>query len=311
MNTLLLRTPGPATKARIANFGIELEVLSTDDQGGRDWCCEDCDGDIDDWEDDQGGSYNQELYMAAFNRFDLFNRDGVHEYHCACRRCAYDRSSPDFTAQTDPTVGMEWVSRILSSTRDVDVVERVVKAHRRGMNDTGWVPDGYDNNGNHIHVCRLGTDDGKSGRFAMGTMMQAKGLISSLLSTGDWEPVADGGCGRLRGYNGTQCKDESTLVLRDSSDGDWLGMSAATMEFRLWNTPSAASRIKAHVGLSIGILRWAFCQVIHDRAALGEKDHAWFLDHATKHQDDLTEVVLRAVPDAFRTDATEALEGWA
>lgn len=301
---LLLRPVGPQTKRRINNFGIELEAL-------------------------ESGTYQRTVdsYVRPFVSAGLADSTDKHGYHCYCSTCLPARSAPHFAVQSDCSVGVELVSRILHADVDHEIVVSACEAHEAGMTAARWRPDGSNGNGNHIHVSHSGEDAGTRG-FRAPTQAAANGLIESLFAMGaSWDMAAAGGCRRLRNYNGPKPtktdrnerynertghygRSNSPLkTLEYGRTSSWLSdRGYGTNEFRLWNTPSKASRIQAHAGLSIAIMRWAFTQVIFDRAVLAELDGAEACAKLTVRLDDLKEVLLDACPSPFREASADALE---
>lgn len=304
MTALLLRPVADGMKRRIENFGIELEVLDSGDTDGREhYCdCEYCNF------EPEPMSSRASIYLDAFSSL-IYDDLDLHDYHCSCSSCDYHRSGPTMTAQRDCTVGIEFVSRILSAENDFSEVDAVVQAHEQAMRSTGWRPDGYESCGNHIHVSSQGTDNGGQ-QFRYTTRTQAQGLIESLFAVGNWDTVADGGCGRLRTYNGGKFTKPGHHRALDAGNTSWITSRSQTFEFRLWNTPSKADRIKAHVGLSLGITRWAYTQVIRDRDILSNSTFDRFVERIAECPDDVAEVILAAVPKAFRNEAADALSEW-
>lgn len=307
--SLLLRPVGTSTKRRINNFGIELECLDRGDDDSDSYCCYDCNGPRDEWSG--GGSGNVATYVAAFVEHGLIDAvdNDQHPYHCSCGRCCYTREFPHFTAQEDCTVGVEFVSRILHSDTDDGIVDAACKAHDAAMRATGWRPDGYGSYGNHIHISRRGTDNGHAA-FRGGTLNQMQALVTATFAAGRWDRVAHGGCGTLRTYNGSQPgKRPTSTVAELDVYTSWLSQRSATMEFRIWNTPSDAERIKAHVGLSLALWRWAATQVISNRDEIARLNFGEFFERLEHNLDDFREVLVDAAPEPFRHQAALALEG--
>lgn len=201
------------------------------------------------------GSYIEEHegsddLWAALNVMEgagLIEDTDVHDYHCGCGwRCDYTRSSPVFTAQQDCTVGVEFVSRILSLD-DWEVVATTGEAVDNIWRKTGRRPNGRAPWGNHIHV-------GARSPHRVSPWSAAFLAMESL----DWELIACGGCasGRTRGYNTKPHK---------GSEPGWQGWAVGrdeTVEYRLWNTPAEGWRIGFHVATSIALRR---CASVLDR----------------------------------------------
>lgn len=370
MESLLTHPVGVATKRRIANYGIELEVLSGNDRGdgysrqrrrerpempprprlesyvyGLDCDCSDCYYQRTVWEtevrhylevilprweeaaarwdaehaargavrDDAPppGTAKTLAFLEALRRADLTDLDGPHGYHCRCdEKCAPTRSGPHFTAQNDSTVGIEFISRILKAgTADADVVEQLISAYEIGMRWTEFVPQSGASHGNHIHVSNSGMDDGKSPPFKFDTQQQVRHLLDTVMVYGNFEEIADGGVGRLRGYNARPNKPAGDRVFAQWESGSWIGNRGyGTMEFRLWNTPSEPRRIAAHIGMSIALTRWAFKQVIVNRKGLDVASNLVVRDQLFEFSNPIKEVLIDCVPDEFRRDTAPLIE---
>lgn len=194
-----------------------------------------------------GGRYD--LIARAYKR-GLIENDEMHDYHCDCSDCECDRSGPLMTAQGDCSCGVEFVSRIIDLD-DFPITEIAswVEMMHEWSDDGNWMPDGVTSNGNHVHVSSNGDADG----FYGNQQRQALGHIDAMYAIFDWSQVADGGCGKIRGYNA------KPNAKRGLHSGSWLRQSGyGTFEHRLWNTPCDPRRLWAHIGLSVAIQRWAF-----------------------------------------------------
>jgi len=262
---------------RIARFGFELEMLDPGecDVGEAEYDC-DCGSSC------CSGSYTEEREWSddARRLIELFGEEGLltdtdqHDYHCGCRDCDPARQGALLAFQADCTVGAEFITRILRADDDDDreqialVVDSLGEFYRR----SAWKPDGWRTAGNHVHVSKSGDDDGRGLAFVASTRRAAMGLISAAYAVFDWEPVADGGCGRLRNYNYKPQKMAWPRTIEQVGDaGSWCIEKAETFEHRLWNTPVRPQRIWAHVGLSLALTRWAFANVLQN-AQLREAD---------------------------------------
>lgn len=245
-------------------FGVELEQLpdncsssECDDCYGsgemtveceygheHEVACDSCNG---------RGHFDSDNEGAPDHAIDIMRNLGLtthsymHCYHCDCEECAPFRREPLLAAQEDGTVGIEWVSRAMRSPRHL---ERIIEGHEAVMQGTGWTPDGYESAGNHIHV-GIPKDVRNSD-----TAQSAYLLAAALVVNKEWERLADGGCGRLRGYN-------SKGVINHNNAWPYNGSyivqkrGGATFEYRMWNTPSDPWRIAAHAGLSMAMTLWA------------------------------------------------------
>lgn len=268
----------PVNKNVVANvqrFGFEYEMLprSMRNRGymtGSESEPEYCDGD---WYDDvndcgcpycapEGGSNSpgdSGDLITRFHRANLIASTDQHDYHCDCSTCDYEREDPLMVAQTDSTVAVEFVSRIID-LRDDDFredVKRLVRVMERWKDDGHWMPDGYEDCGNHVHVSHQGDDDfWGSRRDSMSLARRVERNIKAIFAVFDWNQVADGGCGRIRSYN--------TKPRKDNGYGSWLSLRENTFEHRLWNTPHDPQRLWAHLGLSVALTRWGFAIAQHD-----------------------------------------------
>lgn len=311
MTNLLVRPVGDITRMRINNFGIELEVLENGAAGNPDednYCeCSHCQGHGTDPSSEFTDFLNVMRNAGMIDRY----QHQLHEYHCGCGQCSYDRETPLMTAQEDCSVGIEFVSRILHADTDAPSVLELIDAYEAACRRAYWRPDGYEDCGNHIHVSSRGTDDGAGVEYGRTRRLQATNLIASLFNVGRWDKVAAGGCNRLRDYNGEKPRKRPVDNVIDSeASTSWLRDGYNTLEFRLWNTPKIADRIAAHAGISIATLRWAHAQIAHDRAALAAMTQATFIDHVTPRMGSVLEVIHDAVPDEFQGPAQAALEEW-
>jgi len=223
------------------NFGIELEMLPSQE-----------DYDYDDGDD-----------SAACRAIDMMYDEGLvgvaeqHEYHCRCDGCAYDRSGSLFAAQEDGTVGVEFVSRILSTGSNSDMAEllRLRDFYPSLLRGIGWRPDGYFGAGNHIHVSHPLIDgSGPVDRAMASAYMNA--MMASDLDA--WRHIADGGCGNLRGYNGQGTRPDAFPSYAWEVSSSWVRLRAHTIEVRVWNTPAEADRLLVHPAISVGLIHWAF-----------------------------------------------------
>lgn len=277
---------------RIQNFGFELEMLTPEDSGehepDEEWDeCSECygDGRVTETQgegDDEievevtcpecggdGGSYYYPEYDGASDRLEslvsamrsaglvhrsLYGSD-IHAYHCDCRICEHTRHEPFLAAQQDCTVGVEFITKICSvhSKEDTDNIAKVVDVVN-GFRS--WMANGWDEDGNHVHVSVSGADDEDGVRFSRARREQAHRLANLVYATYDWDRAADGACGRLRGYNEKPGTSEY-------GTGSWLRFGSATFEHRLWNTPAVGERIFGHVGVSLALTRWAFASTFN------------------------------------------------
>jgi hypothetical protein len=254
--------------AAVSKFGFEYEMFPHEQGNYYDhddvWdddherCnCSDClDSRLEDLRNADKPVQAESLIIRA-KAHDLIVDADMHNYHCRCGTCSPTRSWPLMTAQEDGTVGVEFVSRIIDvSCWDVEAVHvnawvAMMNAHK---SDGGWMPDGDTSCGNHVHVSSSGMDDGRTFGWGEATKRLAYRHINAMYAVFDWTDVADGGCGRIRGYNSKPgTKGGSGSYLNDRGYG--------TFEHRLWNTPAIPERLYAHIGLSIAIQRWAFALV--------------------------------------------------
>lgn len=253
-------------------FGVELEQLPEGSYGDCYACdgsgetyveseyghehtvdCDECNG-RGTFEDEGDGT--PEIALHTMRQLGLTTHTYIHEYHCDCRECEPFRRDPLLAAQTDCTVGIEWVSRAMRSPSNL---LRIIEGHEAVMDATGWKPDGYETAGNHIHI--------GIPRDLRATQLATEvwGLAVAVIVQTEWDEIANGGCqsGRVRRYN-----NKGQMVQR--RDGDHYGQEkgytgsfiaqkrgGATFEYRLWNTPRDQWRIAAHAGLSMAITRWA------------------------------------------------------
>jgi hypothetical protein len=184
-------------------------------------------------------------------------------------------------AQNDSTVGMEWVSRVLTVDEMPSLIDRLEHGIDRVWDATGWVPDGRDNVGNHIHV---GVDGGGGLGFRRLTISNAQRYASAFLAQlGELfdRRLGNGGAPRIRSYNGTA--DKGCVDGPGGPAGSWLRWNDryGTFEYRLWNTPADPRRERYHIAMSVAITRWAFRQAIDLRYSDGEikADYRKIFDH--------------------------------
>lgn len=283
----------PSIRQEVRRFGFEYEMLPNDHRDtfnnddmndavddhmddwrqerdndeDREFCCDECEENAFDEEHARFireyrrhhgtrgstlvGGPNDLIHRAYAN--DLIAENARHSYHCDCDSCDYRRSGPLMTAQSDCTVGVEFVSRIIDlnefdhPARDI---QTWVEMMENWDEDGGWMPDGHTSCGNHVHVSSDGDD---RACWAESPLRQrAYNNINSLYAAFDWTNIADGGCGAIRGYN-------SKPQRSDRYGGNWLSdRGYGTFEHRLWNTPREPQRLWAHIGISIGLQRWGF-----------------------------------------------------
>lgn len=266
----------PEMHRHVRRFGFEYEMFPTSMRGECDY---DPDDDVDEddvWSDSHSpcncqeclderisaeierrriasnGASGSRLARLAYQH-DLTSDESRHEYHCRCGSCSHDRSGPLMTAQYDSSCGAEFVSKILdldAFDHDRRDIARWVGLIEWWAADGGWMPDGATSNGNHVHVSKAGDDDRP---FTGHEQNLAYQHIDGLYAALDWSAVADGGCGRIRGYNAKPGKDGGGSWLSDRGYG--------TIEHRLWNTPADPARLWAHLGISVALTRWAFALV--------------------------------------------------
>lgn len=247
---------------RVSRFGFEFEFFASHDDDDIDdddvWSedhslcnCGDCLGSRRaDMESERPNSSASELISLA-HQAKMIRDPYMHAYHCQCEACSHSRTDFLLTAQEDCSCGVEFVSHILD-LRDFDdkatEIAEWVDVMQRWKDNGGWMPDGYESNGNHVHVSSRG-DTGMT--FMARESQQAYAHVNALYAVFDWTKVADGGCGRIRDYN----HKPNTAGDR----GFWLSdRGYGTFEHRLWNTPAEPSRLWTHIGLSVAITRWAF-----------------------------------------------------
>lgn len=225
-----------------------------------------------------------------------------HGYHCHCETCAPERSGPTMCAQNDSSVAVEFVSRILDINDESNVAEVAawIALMERWKADGGWMPDGRESNGDHVHVERGAVDYNAA---------RATGNIRALYAVYDWTHVADGGCGQIRGYNSKPTID---------SQGGWLSdRGYGTFEHRLWNTPRDPERLWAHIGISIGLTRWAVSLALHSATPMFDREGSWGAERMSRdtfnylasHRDDVVEAVAAHIPQfAHRDYAVRVLD---
>jgi len=318
---------------RIANFGMELEMLAQGDcgnEGPYEVDCECgapcCQGSY----EAEGEGMNEcgEELVRIFRKRNLIQQWGDQcSYHCRCGGCRHDRT-PDgsnFLAfQSDCTVGAEFVSRIVHVNEETDhmiEVDRTVAALKEYYSLGLWRPDGYEAAGGHIHVSWNGTDNGGP-MFRNNTKRQAGTLINAAYAAYDWSDVADGDCGRMRDsdhstkpgtYSGpeTVCGNDAGDTYERVFSGSWFSNKGNTGEHRLWNMPLDPYRLYAHIGISLALTRWAYATV------LNSPEHRWWImdtsgpdmvDHFRDNHRSFIEQVSLYVPNQPRFGiATETL----
>jgi hypothetical protein len=233
--------------------------------------------------------------IEMFNEAGLCVHDRLHEYHCRCDECTYDR--PDgflLAAQTDPTVGAEFITRIMRNNRNKDlhdmrVLERV---YGEVLDATNWWPDGVQNNGNHIHV---GWPNGLSHRDHAKATSLLQGMFNAELDL--WEhTIATGGASQVRPYNRRPTQDGY-----GAWGGSWLGGNPGTIEFRMWNTPVDPDRLLVHPALSISMLHWAL-QVVDEEGDIHAFETAataaaWSAERARPSRKRIAKIVKDLWPD--------------
>lgn len=247
---------------RVSRFGFEFEFFASDDDDevtdddvwsdDHSSCnCDECLRDRrTDAERERPHGEVSELIMLA-HEAKMIRDPYRHAYHCQCDGCSHNRTDFLLTAQEDCSCGVEFVSHILDLSDFDDKATEIagwVDLMQRWKDGGGWMPDGHVSNGNHVHVSSRG-DIGAA--FTTRERQLAYTHINALYAAFDWTDVADGGCGRIRGYNH---KPNATY-----GGGSWLSdRGYGTFEHRLWNTPAKPGRLWAHIGLSVAITRWAF-----------------------------------------------------
>ncbi len=353
MRSLLSHPVGLATKKRISNYGIELEVLSRSDRRDRtpmlvdrapsppylqDYILSGCDcpacnqGERNWIEDD--AAYHAALaawhlrqidlrpvalaptleFLRTFRDARLTNATEAHVYHCECENCEHGRDHNPFTAQNDSTVGIEFISRILTAgdVDSINIVKRVIDAYRTGCEVTGFVAQSGASHGNHIHVSNSGLDDGGGSEFRSTTKKQVRHLLDTIMCRGNWPEIADGLVGRLRDFNSRPSKGDADGALTSHTgyeSGTWIADKGyGTLEYRLWNTPRVPERIGAHVGMSVALTRWAFKQVIVNREGLNMAHVQTVTDQLVEHERDVKAVIFDCVPDEFKPHTQPLIE---
>ena len=293
---------------RIAHYGYEYEMLprgsDPDDDDYDPWdpdheqCnCDSClDSRREAWREDQP-AYGEEVEDLIAHLGPLAYRD-IHSYHCSCSRCRdINRTDPIMNTQEDCTVGVEFISRILHYTPDgLDEIEDWVDAMKAWARRGRWMPDGYESCGNHIHVgCE---------RIHTATRERAHAHIRAVHAAYNWDDVADGGCGQMRGYNSKPSKTGSYGSWSSTKGSD----NTRTIEHRLWNTPLDPERLHAHIGISIAVTRWAVALAIHD-------PDFTFWDNPTTYgaqgiSDEMWETMQDQI-DGFKTAVVNYIPDWA
>lgn len=264
----------------------------------------------------QPGSEEFDIFAAEFEDAGLiYGASSQCSYHCSCRRCTYTRDAPFLAFQEDGSVGIEFITKVCDADNgdDLENIDRMIETFAQAMEYSGWQPSG--DQGNHVHVNATGVDPRSraASTFRPETSNRAHQLVGALLSIGTWDMVAAGGRSRLRSYNSKSQKGwdvaETAPAIGSYIPSGWVANKGMTTEYRLWNTPRIAERIKAHIGLSIGIQRWAFGQLFAfdelRTMSVGE-----FENIANEKMGDIHEVILDATPKFFRDQASEALGLW-
>lgn len=280
--------PDPAIIQTIHRFGIEYEMFPRHYNGNwesSDWCCEECDGP----RVPVSATGKVAEYIARASAAGLAHNH-VHEYHCNCTQCRYDRPGPLMATQADNSVAVEMVSRILDvrNTTDMDEVAQWVAFVESWKADGHWMPDGVTNCGNHIHVGRRNT----TGTIVLGD--PGINFIQAAYAAYNWEGVADGGCGKIRGYNSKPRLYAQTYTSSYFS-GSWMSAREHTVEHRLWNTPRDPERVWAHLGLSIALTRWGV-QAQQNDPDMKSADGTWIIQYADRI-DDFKRDVIAYLPD--------------
>ena len=313
----------PSMTKRISNVGVELEMLGQC-QCEREVDCECgspcCSGSYT-TEDDGVQGLDSLLYVM--DHAGLIEERDMCCYHCTCRSCKYDRDPANsyfLAVQEDPTVGVEFVSRILNTRLNehhMDELDKVVAAVREFYTYGEWEPDGHESAGNHIHVSWHGNDNGGP-EFRPRTRRQAAALINAAYAAFEWHRVADGGCGRIRSYNSKPGPNTQSKIGDGEADdcgfhGSWTTQKSQTFEHRLWNTPVLPERIYDHVGISLALTRWAFATIFQSPM------HRWWIidstpqqmvDHIRDNRDAFINDVCLYLPDDDRfSNTTTALNG--
>lgn len=308
MTALLLRPVPRRIVERVANFGVELEIMGARGNG-------------------RGTDAAVAAFMRVFHERQLVapsvfataeprvgEQPYLHGYHCQCETCIYTRSSPLMAAQTDPSVKVEMVSRILRSNLRSDCAELtgLCEAYNAAGEHSGWGPTPQEDCGDHIHVSSLGTDDGRGLEFERATQNAAIGLIEAFMSAmteDSWHEVAGGGRGRIRAYNGGKFikPADGSATLRQGSG--WISQrgstKCSTFEFRLWNTPAKGhgERIACHVAISVAITRWAYTQVLRERANVSQLSFREFNRILFENRQVVFDNIVAAMPGFLRRTA--------
>jgi len=245
-----------------------------------------------------------ETAIDVFVDAGLTNHDHLHPYHCGCSECTYSRTSPGslLAAQTDPTVGAEFITKIMSNRSNSDMTQ--MRALKRAYGDvliaTGWTPDGVQNAGNHIHV---GWPTGTTPT----AQAQARSLLNGMFSAERdlWqETIATGGAPHMRSYN------SSPRIRYDDWEGGWLGGNPGTIELRVWNTPADPNRLLVHPALSVAMVHWAL-EVIDEEGDIVAFSAArttadWAANRARPSRKRIAKIVQEVWSD--RTSARHAAE---
>lgn len=189
--------------------------------------------------------------LQMFRDAGLCTHDRIHSYHCRCSECSYRRPGGALlAAQTDPSVGIEFITRILSNrnNRDMADLRNLKTVYAQVQERTGFYPDGVMNCGNHIHV---GWPTGVNPRQQSCVTSMLHGLWTAEMDL--WQrTIATGGAPQVRGYNGTP-----RLVSGDYWASSWIGGNPGTIELRMWNTPRDPERLLVHPALSVAQIHWA------------------------------------------------------
>ena len=188
--------------------------------------------------------------VTLFGEAGLTAHDHLHEYHCGCTMCRYNRTTPNslLAAQNDPTVGVEFITKIMKTRSNADnqQMRALKQTYSEVLDATGWRPDGHVNAGNHIHV---GWPDSTTDR----QRAQVHSLLNGMFRAEHdlWtETIATGGAPRVRSYN------RAPVISFGDWSGGWLGANTGTIEVRVWNTPVDPDRLLVHPALSVALVHW-------------------------------------------------------
>lgn len=207
------------------------------------------------------GDYRTRAPVAA----DILRREGLTlsprqcGAHCQCQYCRYSRTDGLMAFQSDAGVAVEFVSRILTtnSTKDRKEMRLLQKVYPELLSALSWRPDGSFGAGNHCHV-------GWPSRPNHIQQARVHTVLNALFAseTSRWQRIADGGCGRHRGYNGTATYDSHGAYDSGHFTGNWISDHGhQTVEFRLWNTPVDPKRLLVHPAISTALMAWALAVV--------------------------------------------------